>query len=239
MQFEGLEGRVAAVTGAARGIGLRIAEVLRDQGAQVAALDINQPEIAGVEGIVCDVSDPAGVSRAFGAVREKLGQVDVLVINAAIFKAVAFEDVTLEWWERSLAVNFTGAFLCAREVLPSMRERGYGRIVAIGSGGAKTGGVLPTGPYVATKAGMMTLTKTIAIEYAKFGITANVVAPIYIETPMLTATGVGNEDIRRRIPVGRLGTPDDVAAVTAFLCSSHAGYLTGEVVDLNGGFFID
>jgi len=239
MQLDGLTGRVAVVTGAAQGIGLRIAEVLHDQGCRVAGLDVNPMPTAGILGGICDVGDPGSVSAAFARVREELGPVEILVNNAAIFKAVTIEEVSLDWWNRSVAVNYTGVFLCAREVLPGMRERGYGRIVSVGSGGAKTGGVLPTGPYVSTKAAMMTLTKTIAVEYAQHGVTANVVAPIYIATPMLVATGKEDDEMRRRIPVGRLGTPDDVAAVVAFLASSHAGYMTGEVVDLNGGFFID
>jgi 2-hydroxycyclohexanecarboxyl-CoA dehydrogenase len=232
---EGLDGRVGVVTGAARGIGLPIAAVLRDQGVCLAGLAVDLPETSGVLGLVCDVSEaaavskPAAVSDAFGEVRRRLGELDGLVMNAAILKAVPLEEVTLDWWERSLAVDFTGVFLCAREVLPSMWERGHGRTVAIGSGGAKTGGALPPGPHGATKAAMMRPTKTSAVQYAKYGITANVVGPIHIETPMLSLTGVGGQETVRRIPVGRLGTPDDVAAGAAFLCSAHAGYLTAEV----------
>ena len=235
IQVEGLDGRTAIVTGAGRGIGQRIAEVLAGNGARVAALDLEAPDHAGILGIACDVSDEAAVENAFGDVERDLGAVSVLVLNAGIFPIVPFEETTRELWDRTMAINLTGAFLCARRALPAMREAGYGRIVGMGSSAGKAGGARSVAAYAASKAGLMTLMKSIAQEYAGHGITANALAPTLIDTPMIANT----RDLVSRIPVGRFGTVDEVASLVAFLCSSHAGYITGEVTDINGGFLID
>ena len=235
IQVEGLDGRTAVVTGAGRGIGQRIAEVLAGNGARVAALDLEAPDHAGILGIACDVSDEAVVENAFGDVERELGAVSVLVLNAGIFPIVPFEETTRELWDRTMAINLTGAFLCARRALPAMREAGYGRIVGMGSSAGKAGGARSVAAYAASKAGLMTLMKSIAQEYAGHGITANALAPTLIDTPMIANT----RDLVSRIPVGRFGTVDEVASLVAFLCSSHAGYITGEVTDINGGFLID
>jgi NAD(P)-dependent dehydrogenase (short-subunit alcohol dehydrogenase family) len=235
IQVEGLEGRVAVVTGAGRGIGQRIAEVLAGNGAKVAALDLQAPDHEGILGIACDVSDEAAVNAAFDEVESTLGVTSALVLNAGIFPIVPFEETTRELWDRTLAINLTGAFLAARRALPGMRQPQYGRIVGIGSSAGKAGGARSVAAYAASKAGVMTLMKSIANEYAKEGITANALAPALIDTEMIANT----RDLVSRIPVGRFGTTDEVAALVTFLCSSHAGYITGEVTDINGGFLID
>lgn len=235
IQVEGLEGRVAVVTGAGRGIGQRIAEVLAGNGARVAALDLQAPQHDGIMGIACDVSDESAVDAAFRAVEAELGSPSVLVLNAGIFPIVPFEETTLEVWRRTIDINLTGAFLCARRALPAMREQKYGRIVAMGSSAGKAGGARSVAAYAASKAGLMTLAKSIANEYAAHGITSNALAPALIDTEMIANT----RDLLSRIPVGRFGTTDEVASLVAFLCSSHAGYITGEVTDINGGFLID
>lgn len=235
IRVDGLDGRVAVVTGAARGIGKAITEALAANGANVAALDLSAPEHPGIMGVACDVSDEAAVDAAFTQVERELGTVTVLVLNAGIFPIVPFEETTLQVWERTLAVNLTGAFLCARRVLPGMREQRYGRIVAIGSSAGKAGGARSVAAYAASKAGIMTMAKSIANEYAAHGITANALAPALIDTEMIDA----QRDLVSRIPVGRFGRPEEVAALVCFLASEHAGYITGEVTDINGGFLVD
>lgn len=235
IHVEGLDGRVAVVTGAARGIGRRIAELLAENGARVAALDLNPTELDGVLGIECDVSDEAAVGAAFADIETRLGTPSVLVLNAGIFPVVPFEETSLELWERTLAINLTGSFLATKRALPGMRAQGYGRIVAIGASAGKGGGSRSVAAYAASKAGLMTLMKSIANEYARDGITANAIAPAFIDTGLLATT----REIAARIPVGRYGTVDEVATVAVFLCSSDAGYITGEIVDVNGGTLVD
>jgi NAD(P)-dependent dehydrogenase (short-subunit alcohol dehydrogenase family) len=235
MQLDGFEHRVAFVSGAARGIGRTIAETLRDLGARVAVGDLQAPEHEGILGVPLDVTSEASVDAAFTRVEAELGPVEILVLNAGIFVIEPFEETTLASWQRSIDVNLTGAFLCAKRAVPAMREARYGRIVAIGSSAGKTGGAKSTAAYGASKAGVMVLAKALAGEYASFGITSNALAPSLIDTDMIASM----PDMHTRVPVGRLGTVHDVADTVAFLCSAHAGYITGEVVDVNGGFLID
>lgn len=234
IHVDGLEGRVAVVTGAGRGIGLRIAETLIANGARVAALDVVPPEHEDILGIECDISDEVAVNAAFDQLEAALGPVSVLVLNAGITSLAPFEKTSTELWERTLSINLTGAFLAARRAIPGMRAMGYGRIVALGAAAGKSGGTR-SAAYAASKAGLMVLVKSLAAEYARDGITANVVAPALIDTGML----VNERELVERVPVGRLGTVDEVATLVTYLASGHAGYITGEVVDINGGTLID
>jgi NAD(P)-dependent dehydrogenase (short-subunit alcohol dehydrogenase family) len=235
LHVDGLEGRVAVVTGGGRGIGKSIAETLSANGARVAAFDLEAPALQGILGIACDVTDEGAVDQAFSRVETELGTVSALVLNAGIFPIVPFEETSLETWNRTLEVNLTGGFLCARRALPGMRAQKYGRIVAIGSSAGKAGGARAVAAYAASKAGLMTMAKSIANEYAAHGITSNALAPTLIDTDMIAE----QRELVSRIPVGRFGKPEEVAALVTFLCSEHAGYITGEVTDINGGFLVD
>ena len=235
LRVSGLDGRVALVTGAAGGIGGAIVETLLQQGARVVAADLAEPTINRAYPLAMDVADEAAVDRGFATIERELGPVQVLVLNAGVFVIEDFEGLSLQSWQRTIDINLTGAYLCARRALPAMREAGWGRVVAIGSSAGKTGGSKAMAAYAASKAGVMALAKSIASEYAKHGVTSNALAPSLIDTPMLA----GIADLASRIPVGRLGRPQDVADLVTFLASEHAGYITGEVVDLNGGFLID
>ncbi len=235
MRLNGIEGRVALVTGAGRGIGRCIAETLRDIGARTVAGDLEPPRLDDILGVALDVSDEGSVERAFGEIERDLGAVELLVLNAGIMVSQPFPEITIEVWSRQLDVNLTGAFLCARRALPAMADAGTGSVVAVGSSAGKTGGGIAAAAYAASKAGLMTLSKSIAKEYARHGIRSNAVAPALIDTDMIK----GVPDLRGLVPLGRYGTAQEVADVVAFLCSDHSSFMTGEVVDVNGGFVID
>jgi NAD(P)-dependent dehydrogenase (short-subunit alcohol dehydrogenase family) len=235
LRLNGIEGRVALITGAGRGIGRCIAETLRDLGARTAAGDLDPPDFAGVLGVALDVADEHSVDDAFAKVERELGAVELLVLNAGILVSQPFPEVSVDAWRRQLDVNLTGAFLCARRALPAMVDVGSGSIVAVGSSAGKTGGGVAAAAYSASKAGLMTLSKSIAKEYARHGIRSNAVAPALIDTEMIKDI----PDLRGLVPLGRYGTPQEVADVVAFLCSDHSSFMTGEVVDVNGGFLID
>lgn len=240
MQLDGIEGRVAFVTGGGRGIGKAIAQRFRDCGARTAAGDLAAPEIPGVLGVEIDVADEQKVDQAFSTIERELGAVELLIINAGILKRDSLEETSLAEWQRHIDVNLTGAFLCARRAVPAMRRAGTGSIVMIGSSAGITGaGAAPPAlpAYAASKAGMMALAKAIASEYAGIGIRANALAPTLIQTEM--SSNVPSDFVEEVIPLGRWGKLEEAADVAIFLSSTHAGFITGEIVDVNGGFLID
>jgi 2-hydroxycyclohexanecarboxyl-CoA dehydrogenase len=186
-----------------------------------------------------DVSSRAAVDDALDAVRGELGPISVLVTSAAVSGFVPFEEITQQDWEQSLAVNVTGTFNCIQSAIPDMVEAGWGRIVTISSAAGQTGS-LRQGHYSASKGAVISLTKTVALEYAAKGITANTIPPFIVDTPMLRGAQEAGflpapEVLARMIPAGRLGHVDDLGAVCAFLCSDAAGYVTGQVIGVNGG----
>ena len=184
----------------------------------------------------------ATLERVFAEVRQQLGPVTILVTSAGIESFDAVADITPEKWDRILAVNLTGTFTCMQLAVPDMAAEGWGRIVTISSSSAQSGAP-HMAHYVASKGGVIGLTKAFAREFASQGITVNTIPPTIVDTPMArNAAGVGNvpsiDVMGRMVPTGRAGTPDDIAGACAFLCSEEAGYITGQLIGVNGGMYI-
>lgn len=235
LQLRGFDGRVAVVTGGAGGIGERLCRRLCEQGARVASLDLHESTSRDVLSLSVDVADADALNDAFATVERELGTPQLLALNAGVFIVEPFETVSRSHWDQTIAVNLTGPFLAAQRALRGMCAAGYGRIVAIGSSAGISGGANSCAAYAASKAGVMCLMKSIANEYAREGITANSVAPALIDTAMMDSQPPG---MKERVPVGRLGRPEDVADLVIYLLSEHAGYITGAVIDVNGGFLV-
>ena len=242
--------RVAVVTGAASGIGRAVSQRLAERGHRVALLDLDGDGAqraaaslraggAGALGCKVDVVDRGAVDEALAQVRRELGSVGILVTSAGAAAFERFTDISLESWNRILAINLTGTFHCVQAAIPDMLSARWGRVVTISSSSAQQGAPRMA-HYSAAKGGVIALTRTLAREYAAFGITVNTIPPSAVDTPMArhaqeTGELPGNDVLAGRIPVGRMGTPDDIAAACAFLCSEEAGYITGQVLGVNGG----
>jgi len=242
--------RVAVVTGGASGMGEATCHELGRRGHKVAVLDVNGDAAqrvaedlrgAGVTalGVAVDVSDRRAVDDAFAKVRTELGQVHILVTSAGVVDFAPFTEITEQAWQRLIDVNLTGTFHCCQVVIPDMLEAGWGRIVMISSSSAQRGSP-KMAHYAASKGALISLTKSLAREYGPTGITVNNIPPSGIETPMQhqsQAAGLlpPNEQMAAGIPVGHLGTGDDIAAAVGFLCSEEAGFITGQVLGVNGG----
>lgn len=242
--------RVAVVTGGASGMGEATCHELGRRGHKVAVLDVDEPAAQRVTedlraegvtaiGVGADVTDRPALEQAFAKVRSELGVVTVLVTSAGLFDFAAFADITTESWSRIVEVNLTGTFHCCQIALPDMVDAHWGRIVMISSSSAQRGSPFAA-HYAASKGGVITLTKSLAREYAVHGITVNNIPPSGIETPMQHRGQVAgylpsNEQIAANIPLGHLGTGADVAAAVGFLCSEEARFITGQVLGVNGG----
>src|SRR5215470_8692402 len=244
-----LKEKVAVVTGASQGIGRDTALALAEAGARVAVLARNEEklgalasEIAAAGGealaVKMDVADLEQVKAGFKQIVEKLGRFDILVNNAAVTRDGLAMRMKQEDWESVVRTNLTGAHWCIQQVLPAMMKARAGRIINISSVVAQSGNAGQAN-YVAAKAGLIGLTKAIAIEIASRGITVNAVAPGFIETPMTDVLSDRvKEELKTRIPLGRMGSARDVAAAIVFLASDEAGYITGHVLDVNGGLYL-
>jgi 2-hydroxycyclohexanecarboxyl-CoA dehydrogenase len=246
-------GRVAVVTGAASGVGLGCAQRLAAAGHAVALLDRDGPGVEqaaadlSAQGATAvahevDVADRDGLGRVFTSVREQLGPVSVLVTSAGIESFDPVLEITPEKWDRMLAINLTGTFVCMQLAVADMIEAGWGRIVTISSSSAQSGAP-NMAHYVASKGGVIGLTKAFARELAGRGITVNTIPPTIVDTPMARraaeAGDVPDIDLMARaVPVGRAATPDDIAATCAFLCSDDGAYITGQIIGVNGGMYI-
>ena|SRR5947207_9543933 len=242
-----LDGRVALVTGAATGIGAASAAALAAAGAAVAVNHLDRPEaaaqvVAGIHAaggaamaVAADVSDGGQVRAMMAEVVAAFAPVDVLVNNAGVISRADCVDLAEQEWDRVLAVNLKAAYLCSKYALPAMIARGSGRVINVSSDLAYTGEARLV-HYCAAKGGLISLTRALAREVIGHGITVNAVAPGMTETPMLMANPVTyNDDTRRRIPAGRWGRPEDVAATIRFLASDEASYYVGSVLSPNGG----
>lgn len=249
-----LSGRVALVTGAGRGIGAAIAEQLLEAGADVAVLDVSaerareqaaalrEKHDRNVTAVPADVTDESSVRAALDQVTAQLGAVQILVNNAGVSMPGPSADMPVETWDQVLRVNLTGAFLCAKHCVRHMRDASWGRIVNIASFAAKSSPIYgDNASYAASKAGVVGLTHNLAVEYAAHGVTVNGIAPGIVDTDLLRSAHSEERraELVRRLPVGRFTRPDEVAALAAFLASDHAASITGEIVNINGGLYLD
>lgn len=241
-----LRGQVAVVTGAARGLGRAIAATLAREGAGVVAADrescaetVAAIAAAGGQawGARCDVASPDDVRALAHRAREVTGRVEILVCNAGIVSTTPLADLALEEWHRVLAVHLTGSFLCAQALFPLMREQGYGKIVLMGSRAGRVGGHTASAAYVAAKGGLHALVKRLALDGAPHGVYANGVAPGPVRTAM-TEQDFYRRDERGLTPLGRMGRPEDVAEAVLFLASQASHFVTGIILDVNGGLLM-
>ncbi|HVQ51793.1 MAG TPA: 3-oxoacyl-ACP reductase FabG [Mycobacterium sp.] len=228
--------KTAVVTGGGSGIGQAVARRLRADGMHVAIIDLNPSDAEFA--YTADVTDRTAVDDAFTAIRAQLGPVTVLVNAAGLEKFKRFDEIAFEDWQRVIDVNLNGVFHCVQAVLPDMIEAGWGRIVNISSSSTHSGQPYMA-PYVAAKSAVNGLTKSLALEYGPSGITVNAVPPGFIDTPMLRKSEErGFVVVQKNIdttPVRRMGQPEDIAAACAFLISEEAGYITGQILGVNGG----
>lgn len=245
--------RVAVVTGGGSGIGAAVAEQLSTAGHRVAVLDVNTANAdavaasirdAGGEaiGLTVDVADRTSVDKAVAQVREKFGPIEILVTSAGVDAQTPYADISAEEWNRVIGINLTGTFNATQSIVPDMQAGGWGRIVTISSSSAQSGGP-DRAHYIASKGGVIALTKALAFDFSPQGITANTIPPSIIATPMAdTAVQDGRlpklDDLAMMTPVRRTGQPEDIAAAAVFLCSEQAGFITGQVIGVNGGWYI-
>jgi 2-hydroxycyclohexanecarboxyl-CoA dehydrogenase len=242
-----LNGKVAVVTGGASGIGRAISLQLANDGAAISVWDldesganetVNMITRAGGHAIACvgDASDAKTIAASAAQTRSALGAITILVNNAGITGFDAFMDITTEMLERMLRVNVMGPFLCSQAIIPDMLAAGWGRVVNISSSSAQTGAMMMT-HYATSKGGVVAFTKALAREYASKGITVNNIPPGFVDTPMLrkSPVNVETEAASPNSPMGRAGSPEDIAAACSYLVSEAAGYVTGHTLGVNGG----
>lgn len=247
-----LTNKVALVTGARRGMGRAHAIALASQGAAVAVTDINKEECEAVVAEITknggkaaayklDVSSAAEVAQIFARVVEDFGKLDILINNAGIYVSRPALEMTEEDWDKMLAINLKGQFLCAQAAAREMQKQKWGRIINISSIASGQVGVGISGGshYTASKGGVIGMSESLAVEWAEHGITVNVIAPGAIDTPMLAAAEMPKEDLDvmlAGIPLGRMGKPEEVAALAVFLASEESSYVTGATFYVDGGW---
>ncbi|MDR3590353.1 MAG: 3-oxoacyl-ACP reductase FabG [Negativicutes bacterium] len=247
-----LKDKVAIVTGAGRGIGRAVALALAAHGAHVAVNDVNLQNAAAVAGEIraggtkalvaqADVTDEAQVRKMVADTIDHFAGIDILVNNAGIVLTGPVTEITPESWDRVMAVNLKGVFLCSKAVFPVMMARRCGKIINMASvAGKQGGGLLGNSCYAASKGGVIAFTKGIAREGGPYNINVNAITPALTDTDMTSGLSLKQRDaILRMIPLGRVGKPGDIAAAVCFLASDYAAFITGEIMDVNGGFMMD
>lgn len=246
-----LKDRAAIITGGARGIGKAIGSAFVREGAMVCLVDVDQGVLETTKNeirknreeilaIACDITKSADVHTAMSQVQKTLGRIDILVNNAGIIRRGTIETVTEEDWDRVIEVNLKGTFNCCKAVAETMKQQRYGKIVNVSSIAGKIGDITSAPGYGSSKAGVDALTKTLARQLAPYGINVNTVSPHAIETEMSAQwSEERRKEIIASIPLGRLGKPEDVAEAVLFLASDDASFITGEILDVNGGALMD
>jgi 3-oxoacyl-[acyl-carrier protein] reductase len=235
----GLRSKTALITGGAGGIGRATADLLTQEGVRVGAADLQPPDGVGEVAVALDVTDEASVTDAVASAERALGRIDVLVNCAGIYRIGEIDAVPPADWDQMLDINLRGTYLVCRAVLPGMRRRGAGCIVNLSSISGRTRSILASPAYVASKAGVIGLTMTLAAQNAKHGIRVNAVAPGPVDTEMIRALPADLQPtVVAAIPMGRLGTAQEIAHCIAFLTSEGAGFITGETLNVNGGAFM-
>ena len=238
-----LQNKVAIVTGASRGIGRGIANEFLKQGAKVVYSDLAPAENLPAENaafIACDVSDAGQVNNLIQQAKERFGRLDILVNNAGIFAPKPALEITEEDWDKTININLKGEFLCAQRAAKEMAKNNWGRIINISSiaSGQVGVGIEWGAHYTASKGGIIGMTETLAIELASLGINVNAIAPGAIDAPMLQS-GAETEELKKyteRIPLKRIGKPEEVSAAVIFLASEEASYITGTTIYVDGGW---
>ena len=244
-----LKDKIAVVTGAAGTMGRATAQALLADGCRLVLVDIDAKALdalaVGLGGVTlpvaCDISHPQAVAQAAERIRRELGDPDILVNNAGILSNNKSLQTDYVEWRRVLGVNLDGAFLMAQQFIPAMKARRWGRIINTCSLAAKTGGLTAGTAYSVSKGALTSLTFSLARELAPHGVTANGISPAYVRTPMITEqlTEAQRQALLKDIPVGRFCEPEEFAHVVRFLASPLAGFITGEIVDINGGLLMD
>lgn len=241
-----LNNRRALVSGAAQGIGFAIAKRLNEEGCRVALLDINEEKVRqsaqqlnGCIGVACDVSSPGSIENAITSVAAAFGGIDIVVNNAGILPSSAIEDVSEQEWDRTMAINLKGVFFMVQKALPYLKKSAHARVINTSSLAGRMGGFETCLAYSASKGGINALTMGFARQLAPFGITVNAICPGTTETPITKAfTDEAMQRLLTRIPLGRLGKPEDMANAAAFLASDDAAFITGHMLDVNGGMYM-